>query len=111
MAENCAKLFNAIQSSDKISILYILVFSFYTNGIHHSSGGHPKFTFLTVYSKKIHTFTFCRNMCGIWALFGVSTDSVEHMDTSFAKIKHRGPDAWKIQYDNKVKVKYRFFTF
>lgn len=43
-------------------------------------------------------------MCGIWALFGVSTDSVEHMDTSFAKIKHRGPDAWKIQYDNKVKV-------
>ncbi|XP_054271119.1 asparagine synthetase [glutamine-hydrolyzing]-like isoform X2 [Macrosteles quadrilineatus] len=42
-------------------------------------------------------------MCGIWALFGVSTDSVEHTDRSFAKIKHRGPDAWKIQYDNKVK--------
>lgn len=49
-------------------------------------------------------FNFCRNMCGIWALFGVSADSVEHMDGSFHKIKHRGPDAWKIQYDNKVKV-------
>ncbi|XP_046669145.1 asparagine synthetase [glutamine-hydrolyzing] isoform X1 [Homalodisca vitripennis] len=42
-------------------------------------------------------------MCGIWALFGVSTESISYTDSTFAKIRHRGPDAWKIQYDNKVK--------
>lgn len=42
-------------------------------------------------------------MCGIWALFGVATDSVSYCDITFNKIRHRGPDAWRIQYDNRLK--------
>ncbi|KAK9501113.1 hypothetical protein O3M35_002219 [Rhynocoris fuscipes] len=41
-------------------------------------------------------------MCGIWVLFGYTTESVKHCDCTFSRIRHRGPDAWRIQYDNKV---------
>lgn len=42
-------------------------------------------------------------MCGIWALFGVSASSIAHFDDSFFKIKHRGPDAWRVQHDQDIK--------
>lgn len=46
-------------------------------------------------------------MCGIWAIFGHETSnyltSCEH---NFVKIQHRGPDAWRIEYDNHVKKTY-----
>lgn len=41
-------------------------------------------------------------MCGIWVIFGYSTDSVRHCDCTFSRIRHRGPDAWRIQCDNKI---------
>jgi asparagine synthase (glutamine-hydrolysing) len=43
-------------------------------------------------------------MCGIWALFGMETCTSVHSNTSFSKIAHRGPDAWRIEFDKKVKV-------
>nr|CAD7414768.1 unnamed protein product [Timema poppensis] len=42
-------------------------------------------------------------MCGIWALFGLSTHTSIHSNSSFTKIHHRGPDAWRIEFDNRVK--------
>ncbi|XP_069690167.1 asparagine synthetase [glutamine-hydrolyzing] isoform X1 [Periplaneta americana] len=42
-------------------------------------------------------------MCGIWALFGLETHTSVHSNTSFSKIAHRGPDAWRIEFDQKVK--------
>nr|XP_022914285.1 asparagine synthetase [glutamine-hydrolyzing] [Onthophagus taurus] len=42
-------------------------------------------------------------MCGIWALFGVCDSALNHCGTSFPKIKHRGPDAWRIEYDDNLK--------
>ncbi|BES98772.1 asparagine synthetase [Nesidiocoris tenuis] len=42
-------------------------------------------------------------MCGIWALFGYESESLQHCDCSFYNIRHRGPDAWRLQYDNKLK--------
>jgi len=43
-------------------------------------------------------------MCGIWALFGMETHTSVHSNISFSKIAHRGPDAWRVEYDKKVKV-------
>lgn len=43
-------------------------------------------------------------MCGIWALFGVDVHSISKYDKTFSKIQHRGPDAWRLEYDLKVKV-------
>ncbi|XP_050520193.1 asparagine synthetase [glutamine-hydrolyzing] [Daktulosphaira vitifoliae] len=42
-------------------------------------------------------------MCGIWALFGIDVQSLSKYDKTFAKISHRGPDAWRLEYDLKVK--------
>ncbi|KAF6201983.1 hypothetical protein GE061_004379 [Apolygus lucorum] len=42
-------------------------------------------------------------MCGIWGIFGYEKDSVQHCDCTFYNIRHRGPDAWRIQFDNKIK--------
>lgn len=42
-------------------------------------------------------------MCGIWALFGMGTHASVHSNSSFSKIAHRGPDAWRIEFDKKVK--------
>ncbi|KAG8224384.1 hypothetical protein J437_LFUL005206 [Ladona fulva] len=38
-------------------------------------------------------------MCGIWALFGV--DSSVPCNSTFIKIRHRGPDAWRMESDHK----------
>lgn len=38
-------------------------------------------------------------MCGIWALFGVK-DLDKHYGAGFPKIKRRGPDAWRIEYES-----------
>lgn len=42
-------------------------------------------------------------MCGIWALFGLETHTSVHSNKSFSRIAHRGPDAWRIEFDQKVK--------
>lgn len=42
-------------------------------------------------------------MCGIWAIFGLQ-DNYHHCGTSFTKITHRGPDAWRVEYDKRVQV-------
>ncbi|CAH1395302.1 unnamed protein product [Nezara viridula] len=42
-------------------------------------------------------------MCGIWAIFGHDVDSITYCDDSFCKIRHRGPDAWRLQFDNRIK--------
>lgn len=51
-------------------------------------------------------------MCGIWALFGVDVHSISKYDKTFSKIQHRGPDAWRLEYDLKVKVSnaWRWYT-
>ncbi|RZF41067.1 hypothetical protein LSTR_LSTR002699 [Laodelphax striatellus] len=49
-------------------------------------------------------------MCGIWALFGIESKSIAHCDDSFFKIKHRGPDAWRVQHDQEVKDGYLGFV-
>ncbi|XP_041979782.1 asparagine synthetase [glutamine-hydrolyzing] [Aricia agestis] len=38
-------------------------------------------------------------MCGIWALFGINGDANTACFDCFFKIKHRGPDAWRIERD------------
>lgn len=43
-------------------------------------------------------------MCGIWALFGVDVHLLSKFDKTFVKIQHRGPDAWRLEYDLKMKV-------
>lgn len=43
-------------------------------------------------------------MCGIWALFGIDVHLISKYDKTFSKIQHRGPDAWRLEYDLKVKV-------
>nr|XP_023029246.1 asparagine synthetase [glutamine-hydrolyzing] isoform X1 [Leptinotarsa decemlineata]XP_023029247.1 asparagine synthetase [glutamine-hydrolyzing] isoform X1 [Leptinotarsa decemlineata]XP_023029248.1 asparagine synthetase [glutamine-hydrolyzing] isoform X1 [Leptinotarsa decemlineata] len=43
-------------------------------------------------------------MCGIWATFGLTSNKLPcHLGTTFAKISHRGPDAWRVEYDDKMK--------
>ena len=44
-------------------------------------------------------------MCGIWALFGLECGTLACVCENFSKISHRGPDAFKVEYDNHVKVR------
>ncbi|KYN11847.1 PREDICTED: asparagine synthetase [glutamine-hydrolyzing] [Trachymyrmex cornetzi] len=48
-------------------------------------------------------------MCGIWALFGLGEQSMTCICENFDKISHRGPDAFKIEFDNRVKNGYLGF--
>lgn len=43
-------------------------------------------------------------MCGIWAVFGEQSNLHSICALTFEKIIHRGPDAWRIEYDSKLKV-------
>lgn len=42
-------------------------------------------------------------MCGIWAVFGSETNLHTMCAKAFIKITHRGPDAWRVEYDKQVK--------
>lgn len=48
-------------------------------------------------------------MCGIWALFGLDDQSLTCICENFNKICHRGPEAFKIEFDNRVKNGYLGF--
>lgn len=48
-------------------------------------------------------------MCGIWALFGLDTQSLTCICENFDKISHRGPEAFKIEFD--IRVKNAFLGF
>lgn len=48
-------------------------------------------------------------MCGIWALFGLKTQPLVCICENFDKISHRGPEAFKIEFDNRVKNGYLGF--
>ncbi|KAJ8688388.1 hypothetical protein QAD02_024183 [Eretmocerus hayati] len=48
-------------------------------------------------------------MCGLWALFGLNANSLACVCENFSKISHRGPDAFKIEYDCRVKNAYLGF--
>lgn len=52
-------------------------------------------------------------MCGIWAVFGHTNNIHSLCASTFEKIAHRGPDAWRIEYDSKLKVGavYREFLY
>lgn len=50
-------------------------------------------------------------MCGIWAVFGLQDNLYSHCGTSFTKITHRGPDAWRVEYDKRVKVILLYFIY
>lgn len=41
-------------------------------------------------------------MCGIWAVFGLKDGLCPKCIKCFAAIKHRGPDAWRIEEDSRV---------
>lgn len=43
-------------------------------------------------------------MCGIWALFGLECGTLACVCNNFCKISHRGPDAFKVEYDSRIKV-------
>ena len=43
-------------------------------------------------------------MCGIWALFGLDLPSLTHICKNFEQITHRGPEAFKLEFDHAVKV-------
>ncbi|XP_060517860.1 asparagine synthetase [glutamine-hydrolyzing] [Cylas formicarius] len=42
-------------------------------------------------------------MCGIWAIFGLDSNLHTVCGNSFTKISHRGPDAWRVEYDRQIK--------
>ncbi|CAG9768313.1 unnamed protein product [Ceutorhynchus assimilis] len=42
-------------------------------------------------------------MCGIWAIFGTETNLHTVCAHGFNKIEHRGPDAWRVEYDKQLK--------
>lgn len=42
-------------------------------------------------------------MCGIWAVFGLDKDLVNHLGPNFSKISHRGPDALRVEFNSKIK--------
>ncbi|KAK0078664.1 hypothetical protein PV325_002223 [Microctonus aethiopoides] len=42
-------------------------------------------------------------MCGIWAVFGVEGESLSCVCNNFNKISHRGPDALRVEFDQRVK--------
>ncbi|XP_025989716.1 asparagine synthetase [glutamine-hydrolyzing] [Solenopsis invicta] len=48
-------------------------------------------------------------MCGIWALFGLDRQPLTCICENFDKISHRGPEAFKIEFDNRVKNGYLGF--
>lgn len=48
-------------------------------------------------------------MCGIWALFGLDTQSLANVCKNFEKITHRGPEAFRLEFDNRVKNGYLGF--
>nr|XP_003706652.1 PREDICTED: asparagine synthetase [glutamine-hydrolyzing] [Megachile rotundata] len=48
-------------------------------------------------------------MCGIWALFGLDSQSFAHVCKTFEKITHRGPEAFRLEFDNRVKNGYLGF--
>lgn len=48
-------------------------------------------------------------MCGIWALFGFDANSTTSMYEHFFKICHRGPDAYRFEFDNRIKNGYLAF--
>lgn len=48
-------------------------------------------------------------MCGIWALFGLDTQPLTCICENFDKISHRGPEAFKIEFDSRVKNGYLGF--
>lgn len=43
-------------------------------------------------------------MCGIWALFGLNVSSLTNICSNFEKITHRGPEAFKLEFDYAIKV-------
>lgn len=50
-------------------------------------------------------------MCGIWAIFGLTSCMHSHAASTFSKITHRGPDAWRVEYDKRLKVLYSYVFF
>lgn len=42
-------------------------------------------------------------MCGIWAIFGSETNLHTLCAHAFTKISHRGPDAWRVEFDRQLK--------
>ncbi|XP_046813083.1 asparagine synthetase [glutamine-hydrolyzing] [Vespa crabro] len=48
-------------------------------------------------------------MCGIWALFGLDGKPINCICENFEKISHRGPEAFRIEFDNRVKNGYLAF--
>lgn len=48
-------------------------------------------------------------MCGIWAHFGSDKQPLTCICENFTKISHRGPEAFKIEFDNRVKNGYLGF--
>ncbi|XP_033211901.1 asparagine synthetase [glutamine-hydrolyzing] [Belonocnema kinseyi] len=48
-------------------------------------------------------------MCGIWALFGLECGTLACVCNNFGKISHRGPDAFKVEYDSRIKDGYLGF--
>ncbi|KOX69818.1 Asparagine synthetase [glutamine-hydrolyzing] [Melipona quadrifasciata] len=48
-------------------------------------------------------------MCGIWALFGLDVPSLSHICKNFEQITHRGPEAFKLEFDQAIKNGYLGF--
>lgn len=48
-------------------------------------------------------------MCGIWALFGLDAKPITCICENFEKISHRGPEAFRLEFDNRVKNGYLAF--
>jgi len=42
-------------------------------------------------------------MCGIWAIFGSEANLHTLCAHAFTKITHRGPDAWRVEFDKNLK--------
>lgn len=45
-------------------------------------------------------------MCGIWAVFGLEGETLACVCQEFSRISHRGPDAFNIEYDQRIKNGY-----
>lgn len=77
--------------SFKLFLFFYVPLKFNSNiSIHFSISDFVKFNYI--------------KMCGIWAVFGHSTNIHSLCGSTFEKIAHRGPDAWRIEYDSKLKV-------
>lgn len=44
-------------------------------------------------------------MCGIWAVFGLNKEVIHYLGKSFSKIRHRGPDALRIECSGMIEVR------